>query len=381
MKKENLYFAMGNEAITAGALAAGARFFAGYPITPSSEIAELSSLELPKVGGLYVQMEDEIGSIAAIIGASAAGKRAYTATSGPGFSLMQENIGVSVAAEIPVVIIDVQRCGPSTGLATRAGQGDVMQAKWGTHGDHGVIVLCPASVQECYDLTIKAFNFADQYRAPVILLADEIIGHMREKYEKYPVKESDLTFRKQPVCAPEDYIPYDWSKEEDEVAPLASYGGKYHYHISGCMHHEYGTGCGTAENAAKFNKHYMSKIEKAKEKIIMTKSFRMEDAEIAIITFGGSVRSGLEAMTRARAENKKVGLFQIITMWPFPDEAVAQICDNVKTVLVPELNMGQVIREVERNNKGQAKVIGINRVDGESITPYQILDKINEVAE
>lgn len=379
MTKKNLYFAMGNEAITEGAIAAGARFYAGYPITPSTEIAERSSIRLPQVGGVYVQMEDEIGSIAAIIGASAAGVRSYTATSGPGFSLMQENLGVAVTAEIPCVVIDVQRLGPSTGLATKPAQGDLMQSRWGTHGDHGIIVLSPASVQECYDLTIEAFNLAEQYRTPVIILTDEIVGHMREKYERYEIPADKLVYRKQPTCKPEDYKPYDWHGQENDVAPLASYGGEYCYHISCIMHNEACVACTTPENADNFNRHYVEKIEKNMDKFIKTKSFQLDDAEIAIISFGCSVRSGLEAVKIARSRGIKCGLLQIITMWPFPEKVVAEICGKVKAVIVPEMNLGQMIREIERVNQGNTSVYGVNRVDSEMITPYQIIAKIEEV--
>lgn len=213
---------MGNDAMTAGAIAAGARFYAGYPITPSSEVAELSSVRLPQVGGLYVQMEDELGSMAAIIGASAAGKKSYTATSGPGFSLMQENLGVAVMGEIPCVIVDVMRSGPSTGMATKPAQGDLLQAKWGTHGDHGLIVISPASVQECYDYMITAFNYSEKHRTPVVFLADEVVGHMRETYVKWEVGPEDVVERKSPVCAPADYKPYDFSGQSDDIAPPGS---------------------------------------------------------------------------------------------------------------------------------------------------------------
>ena len=240
MKKGETIFTMGNDAMTAGAIAAGARFYAGYPITPSSEVAELSSVRLPQVGGLYVQMEDELGSMAAIIGASAAGKKSYTATSGPGFSLMQENLGVAVMGEIPCVIVDVMRSGPSTGMATKPAQGDLLQAKWGTHGDHGLIVISPASVQECYDYMITAFNYSEKHRTPVVFLADEVVGHMRETYVKWEVGPEDVVERKSPVCAPADYKPYDFSGQSDDIAPLAVYGGPCVFRINGTTHDESG---------------------------------------------------------------------------------------------------------------------------------------------
>jgi 2-oxoglutarate ferredoxin oxidoreductase subunit alpha len=374
----DIIFGMGNEAITEGALAAGARFYAGYPITPSSEIAERSSIRLPQLGGMYVQMEDEIGSIAAIIGASVAGVKSYTATSGPGFSLMQENLGVAVMGEIPCVIINVQRSGPSTGLATKPAQGDVMQARWGTHGDHGIIALSPSSVQECYDLTIRAFNLAERYRTPVILLTDEIVGHMREGYR--PVLPEEIINRKQPICAPPDYQPYDFSGQEDGIAPLAPYGSEYITRINGSGHDESGSACGRPDNADKFIRHYSDKFLNNKKDIIATKSFAMEDAEYAIITFGCSVRSGKAAMKLARQKGIKAGLLQLITIWPFPVEQVLEICNKVKGIVVPEMNLGQIMGEVRKICPDHIALAGVNRVDSLMITPDEILAELVEVA-
>ncbi|MCL1974979.1 MAG: 2-oxoacid:acceptor oxidoreductase subunit alpha [Firmicutes bacterium] len=375
--KKNI-FAMGNEAITEGALAAGARFYAGYPITPSSEIAERSSIRLPQLGGMFVQMEDEIGSIAAVIGASAAGVKSYTATSGPGFSLMQENLGVAVMGEIPCVIVNVQRSGPSTGLATKPAQGDVMQAKWGTHGDHGIIALSPSSVQECYDLTIRAFNLAELYRTPVILLADEIIGHMREGYCPHLPKE--IIERKKPLCANRDYKPYDFCGEENEIAPLAAFGSEYITRINGSGHDESGNACGRLDNADKFIRHYHEKFQKNRDDIIETKSFDLQDAEYAIITFGCSVRSGKAALKLARQKGIKVGLLQLVTIWPFPYEQVAKICEQVQGVVVPEMNLGQIQGEIRKVCPTHCSLWGINRVDSQMITPYEILAKLEEAA-
>jgi 2-oxoglutarate ferredoxin oxidoreductase subunit alpha len=378
MKRENIIFGMGNEAITEGALAAGARFYAGYPITPSSEIAELSSIRLPQLGGMYIQMEDEIGSIAAIIGASVAGVKSYTATSGPGFSLMQENLGVAVMGEVPCVIIDVQRSGPSTGLATKPAQGDVMQARWGTHGDHGIIALSPSSVQECYDLTIRAFNLAERYRTPVILLTDEIVGHMREGY--CPAPPLEIIQRKQPTCAPADYQPYDFSGQADEIAPLAAYGSEYITRINGSGHDESGSACGRPDNADKFIRHYTDKFLKNKKDIIETKCFEMEDAEYAIITFGCSVRSGKAALKLARQKGIKAGLLQLVTIWPFAYDEVLEICRGVKGVVVPEMNLGQILGEVRKVCPAQVPLVGVNRIDSHMITPEEILAKLEEVA-
>ena len=377
MKKGNIVFGMGNEAITEGALAAGARFYAGYPITPSSEVAERASIRLPQVGGMYVQMEDEIGSIAAIIGASVAGVKAFTATSGPGFSLMQENLGLAVMGEIPCVIIDVQRSGPSTGLATKPSQGDVMQAQWGTHGDHGIIALSPSSVQECYDLTIRAFNLSERYRTPVILLADEIVGHMREAYNPAPAKE--IIDRKKPGCAPKDYKAYDFSGQEDQIAPLAAFGSEYITRINGSCHDESGMACGRPDNADKFIRHYTNKLLINRKDIIETKSFQMEDAEYAIISFGCSARSGRAAVKLAREKGLKAGLLQLITIWPFPAEKVLETCSRMKAVVVPELNLGQVLGEVRKFCPGHVRLTGVNRVDGQIINPLEIVSKLEEL--
>lgn len=379
MKKGETIFTMGNDAMTAGAIAAGARFYAGYPITPSSEIAELSSIRLPQAGGLYVQMEDELGSMAAIIGASAAGKKSYTATSGPGFSLMQENLGVAIMGEIPCVIIDVMRSGPSTGMATKPAQGDLMQARWGTHGDHGVIVLSPSTVQECYDYIITAFNFSEKYRTPVVFLADEVIGHMRENYVKWEVGPEDIVERKRASCAPEDYRPYAFADEPDGIAPLESYGGPYVFRINGTTHDEDGAPCISPSNADKFIRHYTEKITRNLEDITIVNQFQMEDAEYAIITFGCSARSARAAIKPARARGIKVGVVQLVTVWPFPDALVEGICSRMKAILVPELNLGQLIGEVRRISRGSVPVVGVNKIDSEIITPDEILSVLQEV--
>lgn len=373
----NVRFMQGNAAIAAGAFAAGARFYAGYPITPSSEIAEISSKQLPKLGGLYIQMEDEIGSIAAIIGASASGKKSFTATSGPGFSLMQENLGVAIMAEVPCVIINVMRSGPSTGLATKPAQGDFMQSRWGTHGDHGMIVLSPSSVEDCYYLMVKAFNFAEKYRTPVVFLADEIIGHMQERAVINEIKPEDIINRKQPTCDPKDYMPF--KVDEDGIAPLASYGSDYIIRLSGSTHDDSGFPNAKPENADKFVRHYTDKIEKNKKDITIVREYNMEDAEYAIITFGCSTRPALEAMDMLKEEGKKVGILQLVTLWPFAEEEVMKVCNQVKGVVVPELNLGQLIGEVKRVNQNNIPIVGLNKVNSLSIHPNEIIDKIREV--
>lgn len=374
---EKVVFLQGNEAITEGTIAAGARFYAGYPITPSTEVAETSSVRLPQVGGLYVQMEDELGSIAALIGASCSGKKSYTATSGPGFSLMEENLGVAVMAEVPCVIIDVQRSGPSTGLATKPAQGDVMTARWGTHGDHGIIALALASVQECFDLTVLAFNLAEKYRTPVIFLADEVVGHLRERAVLRDPEDLDIIERKGPDCKPEDYKPYDHS---NGIAPLAAYGSEYIFKINGTTHDEMGRPCSRPDNADKMIRHLTDKIEKNKADIVKTKRFEMDDAEYVIVAYGGSVRSALGAMKLARKKGLKVGVLQLITVWPVADQEITEVLHTAKAVFVPELNLGQYIAEIQKYNTNNIPLVGINRVDSYAILPSQILEKIEEVA-
>ena len=379
MERGKICFIQGNEAMAHGAFAAGARFYAGYPITPSSEVAEVSSRILPELDGMYVQMEDEIGSMAAIIGASVAGKKSFTATSGPGFSLMQENIGVAVMGEVPCVIINVQRSGPSTGLATKPAQGDVMQSRWGTHGDHGIIVLSPSSVQDCYDLMIESFNLSEKYRTPVIFLADEIVGHMREKVELRKVSPEEIIDRKKPTCDPKDYKPFQI--DEDGIAPLASYGSEYVFRVSGSTHDETGFPNSNPKNADKFIRHYTDKIEKNKKDITITRQFNVEDAEYVIIAYGCTTRSALEAMSIARDKGMKVGVVQLVTIWPFADEEVKEVCRTAKGIVVPEMNLGQVIREIQRLNDDNIPVLGVNKINSEAIDPHEILEKIDELVD
>lgn len=380
MKEAKVCFDMGNKAIAEGAIAAGARFFAGYPITPSTEIAEISSVRLPQVGGTYIQMEDEIGSIAAVIGASTTGKKAFTATSGPGFSLMQENLGVAVNAEVPCVIVDVQRSGPSTGLATKPAQGDVMQARYGTHGDSERIAIAPASVQECYDFTIEAFNLAEKYRTPVVILADKYIAHLRESFVMWQPGPDDIVERRRPTCSQEEYQPHGFEKYPDGVAELADIGDmNYLTRFTTTTHDAIGEPCGKQENTIKFLNHYMDKISKNMDDIVRTKSFCMEDAEYVIIAYGCSVRSALGAMEIGRAKGIKIGVLQMVTVWPFPDELISQVCAKAKAVIVPEMNLGQYVMEVMRVNKTGTPIIPINRIDTEIIKPQQILSAIEEV--
>lgn len=370
-------FMQGNEAMTEGAIAAGARFYAGYPITPSSEVAETAAIRLPQVGGIYIQMEDEIASMAALVGASCAGVKSWTATSGPGLSLMSENLGVAVMGEVPCVIIDVQRSGPSTGLATKPAQGDVMQARWGTHGDHSIIVLSPSSVQECFDLMIAAFGCSERYRTPVIFLSDEIVGHLREQVVIRAPEELDVVERRRPTCSPEDYRPYDHS---DGIAPLAAYGSEHVFKVNGSMHDELGRPCSRPDNADRIIRHLSDKIERRRDEISITKRYRMDDADHVIIAYGGAARSALSAMEKARALGIRAGVLQLATLWPVPEREIGEAMSRAKAVIVPELNLGQYIGEIEKRSPRDVPVLGVGRVDGHPIQPAEILEKIEEVA-
>lgn len=365
----------GNQAISAAAIYAGARFFAGYPITPSSEIAEECSKVMLKIGGVYMQMEDEIASIAAVIGASLAGAKAFTATSGPGFSLMQENLGLAVMGEVPCVVIDVQRRGPSTGLSTKPAQGDIMQLRWGRHGDQSVIALCPATVSECFLMTVKAFNFAEKFRVPVIMAPDEIVGHMRENFYLPEPGEVPVIDRKKPSGPPENYLPF--VADPDGVAPLASYGSDYVFHVSSSMHGPDGCSNNDPANAAWRVAQLHRKIEMHRDEIVITKTFSTEDAEVLLIAFGATTRASRAAALELRKRGAKAGVLQLITLWPFADKEVASLGSRAKTVVVPEMNYdGQVAGEVQKVLGSGADIRRVNSYNGEIITPQDILKAI-----
>ncbi|NLI11688.1 2-oxoacid:acceptor oxidoreductase subunit alpha [Pelotomaculum propionicicum] len=364
----------GNEAIAEGALAAGARFFAGYPITPSTEIAEILAEKLPAVGGKFIQMEDEIASMAAIIGASLAGLKSITATSGPGFSLKQENLGFAAITEVPCVVVNVQRYGPSTGIPTASAQGDIMQARWGTHGDHPAIALSPASVQEAFSLTVQAFNLAERFRTPVILLADEVIGHMRERFVMPDASDINVIDRKKPPAGLTRYYPY--KPDEDGVPPMANFCEGYRYHVTGLVHDESGGPTTKADQAERLIKRLNDKIMDHLDEITMTESLMTEDAEIIIVACGAVSRSARRAVKQARKEGIKAGLFRLISVWPFPDKEIKALSRQARSIIVPEMNLGQLIGEVERVVRSETKVSGINRVTGEMITPDEILNAI-----
>jgi 2-oxoglutarate ferredoxin oxidoreductase subunit alpha len=374
---ERTLLIQGNEACAEGAIAAGCRFFGGYPITPSTEIAETMSEKLPRVGGKFIQMEDEIGSISAITGASVAGLKAMTATSGPGFSLMQEGIGYACMAEIPLVIVNVMRGGPSTGLPTKTAQADVMQARWGTHGDHFLIVLAPESVKETYFLTIKAFNLAEKFQVPVILLMDEAIGHMREKLVFPDPSELMIEDRLVPIVPPQWYKPYEITT--DFISPMASFGTGYRYNITGLTHDEMGFPTNKETEIYNAMNKLRDKIMRATSEIIDYETQFVEDANTLVIAFGSASRSAKEAVKFLRSRRRKVGFFRPITIWPFPEKELARIIRKVDNVFVVEMNQGQLIDEIKKVECYHKKIYSINRYDGEMITPNQIIAKIREV--
>lgn len=372
-------FWQGNKAIAMGAIAGGCTFFSGYPITPSSEIAETLAEELPKIGGRFIQMEDEIGGIAAAIGASIAGRKAMTATSGPGFSLKQENLGLAYMAEIPLVVVDIMRGGPSTGLPTRVSQQDVMQARWGTHGDHATIAYAPSSVQECFELTIAAFNASERFRQPVIILGDEVVGHMREKIVIPDAGSYQVVSRKRPTVNPDDFVPYK-PDISDDVPPMASFGDGYRWHVTGLTHDEWGFPTDEPSEIETKIKRLVHKVNRFRKDIVRYEVFYGEDAKILIVSYGSVARSSLRAVREARQKGLKVGHFRPITLWPFPDEELQGLASQVDVVIVPELNCGQMLLEVERAVNGKAPVVGKSLVNGELFQPSDILSAIEEVA-
>lgn len=364
----------GNEACAAGAIYAGCRFFAGYPISPSSEIAEVMAARLPQVGGRFIQMEDEIGSIAAVIGASLAGMKAMTATSGPGFSLMQENLGYASFTEVPLVVVDVMRVGPSTGMPTSPSQGDVMQARWGTHGDHPVVALCPSAVGEVFRLTVEAFNIAETLRVPALVLMDEVIGHMREKVAVPEPGEIPVRERKRAAGPREDFRPY--RAEADGVPPMAVLGQGYRFHTTGLYHDERGFATGDPGRADALIRRLHHKLDLARDRITFTQAEAVEDAEVLVVAYGSSARAALRAVRLARERGVRAGLLRLVTLWPFPATAVRRAAARARAVLVPEMNLGQLVGEVERALGGAAAVRPLNKVDGELFHPEEILEAL-----
>ena len=369
----------GNEAVAEGAIAAGVTFFAGYPITPSTEIAEQMAKMLPKIGGTFLQMEDEIGAMGAILGASLAGAKVMDATSGPGFSLKQELIGYAACAEIPCVVVNVQRVGPSTGQPTAPSQGDVMQARWGTHGDHPIIALSPWSVRESFDLAVMSVNYAERFRSPVILLTDEIVGHLRENVVLPTADELDIYPRRLPKkTRAEGYQPF--AVGEDLVPDVARFGDGYRIHVTGLLHDETGFPSGSPTVTEQLIHRLHEKINRVGEEIIHTEEAFMEDAEYAVVSYGGTARTAYEAVRAARADGIKVGFLRLKTIWPFADAAVGRLAAHVKGILVAELNYGQLVGEVMRAAHGTPvrPCLKYNMLD---FTPQEITVAIRQMSE
>ena len=368
------HFMNGDVACAEGAIAAGCRFFAGYPITPATEIAEYLSERMPEFGGIYIQMEDEIASIAAVIGASYAGLKAMTATSGPGFSLMQENIGLAVMTETPCVIVDIMRGGPSTGQPTLPGQQDVMQAKWGSHGDYGIIALSPSSVQEMFDLTLEAFNLSETYRVPTLLMGDEIVAHMWEKVVIPSASEMKILARKKPQVSPDKYGPF--MPDDNLVPPMACFGEGYRFHATGLTHDEYGypkTQSSDVQSA--LVRRLCEKISRNADKIIKTEETMLEDADVVVVAYGIVARAALSAVRKARTAGIKAGLLRLVTLWPFPEKQVAKVAAQAKAIVMPEMNCGQLVREVERTAK-ETPVAFLSKLGEDPHTPGEILEVI-----
>jgi len=366
----------GSEACVRGALAAGCRFYAGYPITPATEIMEQMSRAMPKAGGVFIQMEDEIASLGAVIGASLGGLKAMTATSGPGFSLMQEHISFAAMAEVPCVIVDVMRGGPSTGLPTRPSQGDVMQTRWGAHGDHPMLVVAPSSAYEFFDLTGKAFNLAERYRSPVIVMADEIVAHTRESVILPPLESLEIEDRPKPTMPPEWYSPY--RDPGTGIPPMAAFGEGYRFHVTGLTHDINGYPTERLDETEELMTRLFNKISKDFHLLQWYDSYYEEGAEVTIVAYGSVARSALKAVKMAREKNLPVGLLKLKMIWPFMRRTVMRYLSSSRVVIVPEMNMGQLSREVKRVNQGKCQVRTLNRVDGAIISPAQILASIEE---
>jgi 2-oxoglutarate ferredoxin oxidoreductase subunit alpha len=375
---QKVVFWAGNEVVAEAAIAAGCRFFAGYPITPSSEIAHIMSKRLPMVGGQFIQMEDEIAAMGAVIGASLAGKKVMTATSGPGFSLKQENIGFACMVEAPCVVVNVMRGGPSTGLPTALGQADIMQARWGTHGDRAVIALTPAYLDEVYRETIRAFNLAERFRIPVYILIDEVIGHLSERVELPEPSEIVLEERPRPTVPPEKFIPYDSSA--GDVPPIADYFTKYHFHMTGLNHDKSGFPTTNPTICQQEEERMVRKVEARADEIEKYEQYRLDDAEVAVISFGSSARAAAVAVNTAREKGIKAGMFRLLTLWPFPSEAVRKLSERVKGIVIPEANLGQLIHVVAEYASRGCRLVGVNKVGGVPIYPSEVLAKIEELA-
>jgi 2-oxoglutarate ferredoxin oxidoreductase subunit alpha len=374
------FFIDGDTACAEGAICAGCRFFGGYPITPATEIAERMAHRLPQVGGTYIQMEDEIASLAAVLGASWAGVRAMTATSGPGFSLMMENLGLGIITETPCVLVNVQRGGPSTGMPTMVGQGDMMQARWGSHGPYEIIALAPGSPQELFDLTIRAFNLAEKYRTPVLVMTDEAVGHMTERVSIPPIQEIEHYPRRKPQVPPSDgYLPY--LPEPDGVPPMACAGDGYHIHVTGLTHDEKGyPDTVSIETQQKLVERLIRKIRDNRDDIIELQEYQVEGADVVVVAYGISARTAARPVRMAREMGLKVGLLKLVTVWPFAEDRIRELASEVKAFVVPEINMGQIALEVERCAGGQARTILVPHAGGGLHHPDDVLEAIKRVS-
>ncbi len=371
MEEPTTRFVQGNEACVEAALYAGLEFFAGYPITPSTEVAEHLAIRLPQAGGRFIQMEDEIASICAIVGASLTGHKVMTATSGPGFSLMQEGLGYAVMAEIPCVIVNVQRGGPSTGNPTHVSQGDVFQARWGTHGDHAIVAMTASNHQDLFDVTVEAFNIAETFRTPVILLFDEVIGHMREKLVIPPAGKIPLVERlRTSVKGGVDYHPY--LPREDGRLPMSDFGGEHRYNVTGLFHDMWGFPSNNPQVVHGLLRHLVDKIQNNANRMARYKEYYLKDARTILVSYGSSARSALHVVKNRRARGERLGLLELQTLWPFPEHIVREKCETAQNVVVVEMNMGQVLQLVKQAVDDPDKVFLANRVDGGLITPTDI---------
>jgi 2-oxoglutarate/2-oxoacid ferredoxin oxidoreductase subunit alpha len=372
------HFIDGDHACCEGALAAGARFAAGYPITPSTEVVERFAARVPTVGGCFIQMEDELAASIALQGAVWGGAKAFTVTSGPGFSLMMEHIGYAAMTETPCVFVDVQRGGPSTGLPTLPAQADMMQARWGSHGDYAIIALCPNSPQECFDLAIKAFNLAEEFRIPVMLMMDEVVGHMTEKVVIPPADQIEVVPRKHTHKPPDEYQPYETNG--DMVPEIAHAGEGYKFHVTGLTHDERGYPNMTPQTQAKLVHRLQQKVQSAADRIAMFEEDQLEDADVVVVSYGITSRVAQRAIEMARQGGLRVGKLRLITAWPFPETKIRELAGRVKAFVVPELNLGQMVREVECAATGRAKTFLVPHAGGGVHKPEDILKIIVEAA-
>ena len=377
------HFLLGDHAAAEGAILAGCRFFAGYPITPATEIAEQMSTRLPQLGGVYIQMEDELASMNAILGASWGGAKSMTATSGPGFSLMMENLGLGIMLETPCVLVNVQRGGPSTGLPTLVGQQDMMQARWGSHGDYEIIALAPSSPQELFDLTIRAFNLSEKYRTPVLVMTDAEVGHMTEKVVIPPPEEVEIVNRPQVRkgdIRPDHFRIYRDMSPNQPISPMAVAGEGYRIHVTGLTHDERGYPAMNAAAQEWTLDRLIKKIRDHRDDIIQVEEQNIKDAEVVVVSYGISARTSLWPIDMARQEGIRVGLLRLLTVWPFPEDRIRELAKQVRAFVVPEINMGQIVREVERCSAGRCGIFGVNRPGGEILEPEHVLKVIRQAA-